>query len=342
MKNFSSLIIIALTLFTSCDNSTDEPVLFPSGKGLFILNEGNFMAGNGSVSFYSDETGLIYNDLFSSANKRALGDVPTFMAGDGERGFIVVNNSGTLEVVDLRTMKSIKTLTGLVSPRQMVIYNGKGYVSSLVSDKIAVLDVSSAEVTGTIDAGCSTEAMVMAGGRLFAANWSGGNKIVVIDPLTDEVITSVTTGLEPESMAVDRNGMLWVLCTGGYMNEEVPRIMKINPANLEVEAEMFFRTVTDNPSCLTVNTTGDTLYYIDEGIRRMPVTANSLPSEAFIDAGDRLFYRLSVSGPKGRIYVTDAIDYQQKGDLLIYSGRGGLTDTEQAGIIPGYMFFMQN
>jgi hypothetical protein len=154
------------------------------------------------------------------------------------------------------------------------------------------------------------------------------------------VIASVTTGLEPESMVVDKNGMLWVLCTGGYMNEEVPRIMKISTASLDIESEMLFRTVTDNPSSLTINMEGDTIYFIDDGIRRMSVTSSTLPSETFIDTGGRLFYRLAASGMTGKIYATDAIDYQQKGDLLIYDSKGVLTDSEQAGIIPGYMFFL--
>jgi len=42
------------------------------------------------------------------------------------------------------------------------------------------------------------------------------------------------------------------------------------------------------------------------------------------------------------VAVTDAIDYQQKGDLLIYNSRGELIDTEQAGIIPGYMHYMKD
>jgi hypothetical protein len=36
------------------------------------------------------------------------------------------------------------------------------------------------------------------------------------------------------------------------------------------------------------------------------------------------------------------IDYQQRGDLLVYNSKGELLDTEQAGIIPGYMLYMTN
>ncbi len=332
---FKTLVIIALATATACE-TIDDPALFPEGEGFFILNEGNFTQGNGSVSFYSTETGEIYNNLFSTANSRALGDIPSFMAVDGNRGFIVVNNSGTIEAVDIRTMESLGTITGLDSPRQIIISGNEGYVSSLQSDRVTVIDPDRIEKTGWLDIGSTTEAMVISGGRLFSAHWSGGNSITVTDLASGDLITSVTVGLEPESMVLDRNGKLWVLCTGGWMGEEIPRIVRINTASLEAEAEFFFRTVDDNPSSLTANSAGDTLYYLDEGVRRLPITAAALPEAAFIPAGDRLFYRLMVTSG-GMIAVTDAIDYQQRGDLLVYSSKGELLDTEQAGIIPGFM-----
>ncbi len=329
------LLIFTFAIQISCE-PVDNPSRIPEGGGIFLLNEGNFNAGNGTVSFYSTETGQIYNDLFGTENGRALGDIPSFMAVDGNRGFIVVNNSGTIEAVDLRTMESLGTVTGLSSPRQMVIDGNNGYVSSLSEDEITVIDLDKIEKSGKLEIGSASEAMVITGGRLFSAHWSGGNKVIVTDLGSGEVVQSVTVGLEPESMALDKNGSLWVLCTGGWMGEETPRIVRINTVTLEKEAEFLFRTVNDNPSSLTLNPAGDTLFYLDEGVRMMPVTATELPVSAFIPAGNRLFYKLLVR-PGGTVCVTDAIDYQQKGDLLIYNLKGELLDTEQAGIIPGFM-----
>ena len=340
MKTLFKLILLPVLILFSCERA-DDPSLFPSGSGYFLLNEGNYLAGNGSLSFYSTETKKIYNELFRTENERALGDIPSFMAVDGERGFIIVNNSGTIEVVDMLTMKSLATITGLNSPRQMAINGRRGYVSSLYSTEITVIDIDKMEVSGDFNIECTSEAMAIADGKLFTAHWSGGNKIVVTNLGSEEVITSITVGLEPESMVLDRNGKLWVLCTGGWNDEEIPRLVKINTVTYEKEAEMFFRTVSDNPSSLTANAAGDTLYFLDEGVRRMPVTASVLPSEAFISGGDRLFYKLA-AGPYGQVIVTDAIDYQQKGDLLVYNSKGILEDAEQAGIIPGFMFFMKD
>jgi hypothetical protein len=338
------ILRISAILFCVCLISC-EPVknnlLYPAGEGFFILNEGNYLAGNGSLSFYSTETQKIYNDLFSTANERALGDIPSFMAAEGGRGFIVVNNSGTVEVIDINTMESLGTLTGLNSPRQIITYGGRGYISSLVSPQITIADLENMQVSGSLEIGSASEAMVIYGGRLFTSHWSGGSSITVTDLLTGENITSITVGLEPESMVLDKNGKLWVLCTGGWMGEEIPRIVKINTVTLQKETEYFFSTVDDNPSSLTCNETGDTLYYLDEGVRRMTITSGSLPAEAFIPAGNRLFYKL-LAGPGGIIAVTDAIDYQQKGDIMVYNSRGELLDTEQAGIIPGFMLYRKD
>jgi len=223
----------------------------------------------------------------------------------------------------------------------MVIRDRKGYISSLSSDEVTVIDLDRMEVSGSISIGCTSEAMAISGNNLFSAFWSGGNGIIVTDLVTEKVIRTITVGLEPESMVLDRNNRLWVLCTGGWNGEEIPRLVRINAVTFEKEAEMYFRTINDNPSSLSINAAGDTLYYLDEGVRRMPVTASELPSEAYIPAGTRLFYKLA-AGQGGEVAVTDAIDYQQTGDFLVYNKTGELTDTEQAGIIPGFMCFIRD
>jgi YVTN family beta-propeller protein len=336
MKQVITIAILIVALFTSC-TSEDNNRVFEPGKGVFVVNEGNYLAGNGSLSFYNLKNGTIYNDLFSAKNTRLLGDIPEYLAVDGSVGYIVVNNSGTIERIDMNTMQSTGTVTDLNSPRQMVIYNGKGYVSSLYSTKITVIDLSSFSVETQIEIGCTTEALAVSGTTLFAANWSGGSKVVALDLTTNSVIKSITTGMEPESMVIDKNGKLWVLCTGGWNNEEIPRFSVINTSTLVVESTLLFRTVSDNPSCLAISSGADTLYYIDEGIRRMPVTATEIATTVLAGAGTSLFYKVAPVPWKGMFCVTDAVDYTQTGRLLIYDKNGNLIDTEYAGIIPGFM-----
>jgi hypothetical protein len=338
MKKILTIALIFAALFASC-TSEEERMVFEPGKGVFVVNEGNFRSGNGSLSFYNLENGTIYNDLFKAKNARLLGDIPECLVVDGSIGYIVVNNSGTIEKIDMNSMQSLGTIIDINSPRQMVIYNGKGYVSSLNSTKITVIDLGTFSVEKQIEIGCTSEALTIAGNTLFAANWSGGSKVVALNLTTNTVIKSITTGMEPESMVIDKNGKLWVLCTGGWNNEEKPRFSIINTTTLEVESSLLFRTVYDNPSCLTISSGLDTLYYIDEGIRRMPVTATQIATTVLAEAGTSLFYKVKPVPFKGMFCVTDAVDYSQTGRLLIYDKNGTLTDTEYAGIIPGFMYF---
>jgi len=340
MKKILTTAIIIAALFTSCTSEDDNRVFTP-GKGVFVVNEGNYLSGNGSLSFYNLENGIIYNDLFNSKNARMLGDIPEYLAVDGSIGYIVVNNSGTIEKIDMNSMESLGTITDLNSPRQMVIYNSKGYVSSLYSTKIIVINLSTFSVEKQIEIGCTSEALAIEGNTLFAANWSGGSKVVALNLTTDAIIKSITTGMEPESMVIDKNGKLWVLCTGGWNNEEIPRFSIINTSTLEVESSIPFRTVSDNPSCLTINSGLDTLYYIDEGIRRMPVTATQIATTVLAGEGTSLFYKVAPVPFKGMFCVTDAIDYSQTGRLLVFDKNGNLVDTEYAGIIPGFMHYME-
>ncbi len=340
MKKILTIALMVAALFASC-TSEEESRVFEPGKGVFVVSEGNYLSGNGSLSFYNLENGTIYNDLFNTKNARMLGDIPEYLAVDGSIGYIIVNNSGTIEMIDMLTMQSLGTITNLNSPRQMVIYNHKGYVSSLYSTKITVIDLSTFSVEKQIEIGCTSEALAIEGNTLFAANWSGGSKVVALNLTTDAIIKSITTGMEPESMVIDKNGKLWVLCTGGWNNEEIPRFSIINTSTLEVESSLSFRTVSDNPSCLAINSGRDTLYYIDEGIRRMPVTATQIASTVLAEAGTSLFYKVAPVPFKGMFCVTDAVDYSQTGRLLVFDKNGTLTDTEYAGIIPGFMYYTE-
>lgn len=338
MKNVFTTLFIFTSLLVSCTKE-NEPVVNQDwlGSGLFILNEGNFNAGNGSLSFYSMENGSISNDLFTGINKRALGDIPSFFAIDDTVGYIIVNNSGTIEKIDMKTMESIGTVTGLNSPRQMVIYNGTGYVSSLYSSKITLINLTDFTIESQIDLGCTSDALVISGSTLFAANYYQGNKVMAVN-LIDNTILEIATGIEPESMVLDKENNLWVLCTGGW-NNEAGQLFSINTSTLSTEKTLTFSSVEEYPTSLSVNSGGDTLYYINNGIYRMPIDATVLPSEALVESGTNLFYKVASAPIKGMFFATDAADYVQTGHLLIFNKDGEVIDTEGTGIIPGFMLY---
>jgi YVTN family beta-propeller protein len=342
------LIIIFSLLIISCSKETN-PVIgdlnesFLSGKGVFILNEGNYRSGNGSLSFFSYDSLKIFNHVFMDVNQRPLGDIPYSMSFHGSEAYIVVNNSGKIEVVNSDDLISVATIDGIISPRFVLFINdAKAYVTSLYSDSVTILDLSSNSISGYINLKKTSESIVVLHSTAYVANWAGGNKIMVINADSDQVIDSIEVGAEPESMVIDKSETLWVLCNGGWKREYFAELIGINTRTNDIEKRYIFPSITDSPTCLQIDKKGEILFFILNGIRRMNIDAIQLPAEIFIPDPEYSFYKMGVNPDNGEIFVTDAVDYIQKGNIIRYNKEGALISEMQADIIPGGLCFKVN
>jgi DNA-binding beta-propeller fold protein YncE len=318
---------------------------YRNDNGVFIVNEGNFMYGNASLSYYSPEKKIVENEVFIQANGIKLGDVAQSMTIRNGLGYIVVNNSGIIFIIDINTFKVTGTITGFVSPRHIhFVSDNKLYVSDLYGAKIYIVNPSTRKITGSISTGKhkSTEQMLQHGKFVYTNCWSYDNKILIIDSETDQIADSITVGIQPNSMVIDKNGKLWVLADGGYENNpygyEIPSLYCINTANLTVEQKFDFR-LNDSPSSLCINNTGDTIYFINKSVWRMSVLDTNLPPQPFIPYNGTLYYGLGISPHTSEIYLTDAIDYVQKGKMYKYTPQAICVDTVTTGICPVALCF---
>ncbi len=330
-----------LILAVSCrKDPTYHENTYKLGGGVFILNEGNFRGGNGSLSFYSYDSTKIFNDLFYSKNNRPLGDVPNSMVIHEDNGYIVVNNSGKIEVIDPVTLVSKTTIKGLNSPRNMVpVSPTKAYVSSLYSDSVTIIDMTNNLIAGYINIRRSSEAIVAGNNKAYVSNWAGGKEIMVINTLLNKVVDSIQVGNEPESMVLDRNFYLWVLCSGTYAGEDLAKLDQINMATNKVIKEYQFPTKDATPVCLKIDALGSTLYFLDNGVKAMDINLGKLPVSALIADPNSSFYKIGINPVNGDIFVTDAIDYSSRGWVMIYKSDGSLITKERADIIPASICF---
>ena len=88
-----------------------------SQRGVFITCEGNFGWDNASLSFYDPAARSVENEIFIRANGMKLGDVAQSMTLHKGRGYVVVNNSGAVYVIDPATFRVTGVIEGVVSPR---------------------------------------------------------------------------------------------------------------------------------------------------------------------------------------------------------------------------------
>jgi len=356
MKNFLYLIICVLGLF-SCAKSPIDTVFFDftGNSGVYIVNEGNFMYGNSSLSFYDPITKRVVNHVFQARNGAPLGDVAQSMIIWNNLGFIVINNSGKIYIIDSSTAEYKGQITGLSSPRYIHVINSqKAYITDLYARKITIFNPTTFEKTGIIKVGNSksefnqhsTEQMIQYKNLVFTNCWSYDNKILVIDSNTDQLVDSIEVLKQPNSMVIDRNNKIWVITDGGFEGSpygyEQAGFLKIDAETREIERSFRF-TLGDHPLNLCINPSKDTIFFLNRHVWKMAVSEKRLPEKPFIaseyTSSTGGFYSLGIDPVSSEIYLGDAIDHRQNGMVRRYASSGKLIDEFKVGISPGDFAF---
>lgn len=361
------LLLIATMLFSSCMNDDalrdfHRMVDRHNEKAVFVVNEGNFMYGNASLTFYNPKSGDVQNDVFYHANALPLGDVAYSMQICDSLGYIVVNNSGKIYIMNVNTFRYTGKITGFTSPRHLLFLSDtKAYVSDLYARSISIINPKLRKITGHINLANHqsmfnqhpSEQMIRYGNFVFTNAWSYDDKILVIDSRVDQLIDSIRVTKQPNSMVIDKNGKLWVLSDGGYQGsrfgQECPALTRINPINRKIERVYVFNDSLASPNSLVMNPQRDTLYFLynswagaaltHAGLYTMSITDTQLPLLPLVEQQNRLFYSLDVDPSSGKLYLSDAIDFMQRGNVMVFSSGGTLIDQFKAGIIPAAFCF---
>ncbi len=350
------LVFVVLTLF-SCSKDPLDTVFFDfsGNRGVYIVNEGNFMYGNSSLSFCDPEAKRVYNDVFQARNSAPLGDVAQSIKIWNNMAFVVVNNSGKIYVIDSRTAEFKGSISGLSSPRYVHIVDPqKAYVTDLYARKITVFNPQTFQITGEISVNNSksefsqhsTEQMLQYKNQIFVNCWSYDNKILVINSDTDQLVDSIEVLKQPNSMVIDKYNKIWVLTDGGFEGSpygyEQPGLLKIDAETREIERSFRF-ALGDSPQKLCINATNDTIFYLNRHVWKMSVSNTHIPEQPFINSDYASsyggFYSLGIDPTNSEIYVGDAINHSQNGIVYRYAQSGKLIDEFKVGISPGNFGF---
>ena len=362
---FYMMLLAGALSLGSCDSEEgfQEEEFHATGTGVFILNEGNYQAGNSTLSYYDPSKKTVENGVFSRANDRKLGDTGQSVILRGTDAFIAVENSGIIWKIDATTFKvrgqldSKSTGGKMINPRYIhFISDTKAYATDLYAPYITVFNPQTMEYIKSIPTGqevveqyASTEEMVQYGKYVFTNCWSYSNKILVINAEKDVVDGEITLpSMQPKSMKLDKNGKIWVITDGGYQGSEYgddyPHLYKIDANSRQIEQEQVLDMDEANVQ-IALNGARDTLYLINNDIYRMAVSDDHLPVRPYISAEvdengtKHKLYGLSINPVNSDVYVADAVDYRQAGVVYRYSSQGILLDKFSVSINPnGFAF----
>jgi DNA-binding beta-propeller fold protein YncE len=346
------ILILFLICAAGCvKDKPAPPATAHDAKGdVYIVCEGNFGNGDGTLYSYDPLTDSTWGDIYKAVNGQMLGDVFQSMIRMGDSLYLCVNNSDKVVVLNAADHKLAGTIS-IPKPRY-ILPTGEGgaYVSTLYSNKVYTIDSRTLQVTGSVTLPYqNTEGMCLQQGSVFVSAWDTlCNYIYKIDAASGSIMQEIKTGgYAPHAVLADREQMLWVL-SGNVTRKRNAALTRIDPSTGSILKTYLFPASAD-PLKPVFNPTRDTLYFIqvkydgsaaDNGIYRMGIHEAELPAAPFIQSAQyQYFWALGIEPGTGNIYVGDPRGFIQKGRVIVYREDGSEINSFSTGLGPGQFYF---
>lgn len=331
--------LIIYTFLSSC--SSDDEMGGDPTNGLeknrygLVVNEGGFQQANSSMGLIDLDEMTYTANYFSNTANAPLGDIFHSIHLKNDLAFLIINNSGKIEVLDLGENEHLGTIDGLYSPRFMVSRDNEGWVSNLFSNFIQKIDLESMEVIGEIAFPGWSGPMIWNGDHLITSCPNRQNAYLV-DLETQKIVDSVFTGINSEFLHQLPNEEFLAFSSGAFDGSEKPSITvfdsDLNILNsLEIDAGFI--------GAIDLDLERQRLYFADGDIYYIDLSGNQIGSPELLLSLDGISpYQIS-SAPNGDLYIADAKDFSGIGSIHVYSQDGNELYNFDAGIIPSSIYF---
>lgn len=355
-KNLYLLLMFLAAFFAACDDTDKivDPTEVPPSQTnkLMILCEGSFNGINSTLAYYDLSTKNIDKDFFNTVNGRGLGDTANDILKYGSKIYIVVNVSGSIEVLDAKSGRSIKNIDMKTStgeskqPRYAAAYGGKVYVTSF-DDTVTRIDTATLAIDGSVKVGRDPDGICIKNHKIYVAN-SGGldyatrnydTTVSIIGLQNFTVEKTIEVGTNPYQVFADSEGDVYVTTRGNYV-DIAPTFKKISP-NYEVTAinnvQVSEFTIVNDKAYILYNEWGNpsTIKVFDCSTEKV-VTENFVTDGTSISNG----YKISADAYSGEVYVTTS-DYFTFGNVFCFDKNGKLNfELSGVGLGPNKVIFL--
>ena len=219
-----AVLLMGTAVMTSCsdDNDGPETYLQEYSTGAYVVNSGNmYNKIESSLTAIDYASSTATQKVFKAANGRSLGNTANDGIVYGNKIYLSVDQSNTIEVIDKNTKKSIKQIktTDLLGkaegaePRHIIAGGGNVYFTTY-GGYVAAVDTTSFALQKKWQVGSYPEGLVIGNGNLYVANsnyGAGGGNISCINLSNDNVETKNIEGVNNPTSIYYASNVLYVL-----------------------------------------------------------------------------------------------------------------------------------
>lgn len=336
-KVYQVIIALCLTLvFTACVK--DKPVtpsssLPSSPEKVLVVCEGSLGNGNAELSVYDISRDSVYQSVFGAANGQPLGDVFQSVLRVGDTYWLCINNSDKIVLLDTGKWKQQAVIT-VPKPRYCCrVSDQKVYVGSLFSNRLSVVNITARAVERQLEMPFRNVEGIWAKDNIaYVCCWDTAcTKLYLVNTLTDQLFDSIALqGAAPQSIAVDKQQMLWVIAGNAYKNK-ASSLNVVDPSSRKcVRSYLFDKGVEAIKPVF--NPSRDTLYFLEvnyaggtahNGVFRMPYQSTVLPVAAWQPCSvNQYFWALGIDPLSGNVYIGDPKGFVQRSSVQVLDPNG--------------------
>jgi hypothetical protein len=352
---------------TTLDGQTvDVSSISTSASKLFVLNEGGMGSNNSTLDFLRFSNGKYITSAFKKMNPdvgTGLGDVGNDIAIHGEEAWIVVNNSGIVEVISAYDETEIAAIT-VPTPRNIAFDNNYAYVTSwagafvtydsnysVVDSKnpkgqVYRINLKTKKVDGTVEVGYQPEGIAVYNGKLYVAN-SGGiasqlpptysydNTVSIIDAASFKLEKTVVVQVNLKNVYSDGNGNIYVTTLGNYwdVHSGLYMLTASAPATVHHIADYVSVSALSGNSVYCIGTETEFDWSAVHTYKSWSVT-NGTKKALSLTISETTPYGLAALDAD-TFFVADAGDYFNPGTVSCYH-KGTKLWSVTAGVCPGH------
>ncbi|MCE1189768.1 MAG: hypothetical protein LWX56_11585 [Ignavibacteria bacterium] len=339
---------LALTGCKKSDSTITEPTPPTTSSGVYILNEGSFGGNTATLDYYNLTSSQSYISIYKTVNNKALGDVANAMTVSGTKGYIVVENSNKIEIIDLGTNTSLGQVDcgNGTNPFDISVIDSIAFVSNFGIAQIQKINLNTRQVLKNYAVSKYAEGILAVNGKVFTAvpGYGEGNSIAVLDIASETFSAPIMVGSNPQYLYKGPDNMIYAVCTGQYQWVDTSGrggIYKINPTTLKVEDSVI---VYKNPkkACFV----GNQVYVInDAGIQVVdfashtvsttPIIKGSMVNSFALYGTQGAIYSIAYDAARGYLFAGNPKDGKQAGEIVVFTPSGTEIKRFAAGILPG-------